>query len=641
MMLDYIFKGYVESKGKTPLHKYSDEENLITYNTARTKQSYMGILHDDYVVIDVDNSENADKLFKIVSDLKLKCNVLQTTRGMHFYFLNLDLASNKINRNTPIGIPVDIGIGLKNKPVALKVNDKIRPWLLKYNSVDYVPKWLYPIGYDAQKFNNLDEGDGRNQELFNYILTLQKHGLTKEEIITTINIINTYILKTPLKQREVDTILRDDAFLKKIFFKKNNFMHHEFSKYIKDNSHIIKIGNMLHIYKEGVYSDQLTDIESSMINYIPQLKKAMRQEVLAYLTIICEEKKTSSVNLLAFKNGIYDIKTSEVINFSPNIIIKNQINFNYDPDSYNETVDKVFDKITCNNSDLRLLLEEVIGYLLLRRNELGKCFILTGSGSNGKSTFLNMLKTFLSKNNYSSLGLEELNNRFKTAEVFGKLANIGDDISNLYIENNAIFKKLVTGESINVERKGKDPFEFENYAKLVFSANKIPRINDTSDGLLRRLVIIPFNATFKRSDADFDPFIKDKLLTDSSMEYMLTLAVEGLNRVLNNNGFTECEEVKKELEEYEKMNNPLISFVEEYEGKIANNSTKDVYLKYSTWCVENKLMPLSQIHFSRELCRKYNFDITRKRVKGNRVRIFIQKTVNKNTGTDRDRLGQM
>ena len=91
-------------------------------------------------------------------------------------------------------------------------------------------------------------------------------------------------------------------------------------------------------------------------------------------------------------------------------------------------------------------------------------------------------------NQVTSGGMEELEQRFKTADIVGKLANIGDDISNGYIAENSKFKKLVTGEPLMVERKGVDPFKIRNYGKLIFSANEVPRVNDLSDGLARRLV---------------------------------------------------------------------------------------------------------------------------------------------------------
>ena len=107
-----------------------------------------------------------------------------------------------------------------------------------------------------------------------------------------------------------------------------------------------------------------------------------------------------------------------------------------------------------------------------------------------------MVQTMLGEENISSLDLAELGERFKTAELFGKLTNVGDDIGDEFIANAAVFRKLVTGERITVERKGQDPFEFNNYSKLLFSANNIPRIKDKTGAVQRRLVIIPFDAKF-------------------------------------------------------------------------------------------------------------------------------------------------
>ena len=98
-----------------------------------------------------------------------------------------------------------------------------------------------------------------------------------------------------------------------------------------------------------------------------------------------------------------------------------------------------------------------------------------------------MVKNMMGNENIASLDLKELGDRFKTAELFGKLANIGDDIGDEFIANASIFKKLVTGDQVNVERKGKDPFEFINYAKFLFSANVIPRIKDKTGAVQRRL----------------------------------------------------------------------------------------------------------------------------------------------------------
>ena len=125
-----------------------------------------------------------------------------------------------------------------------------------------------------------------------------------------------------------------------------------------------------------------------------------------------------------------------------------------------------------------------------------------------------------------------MNGRFKTAELFGKLVNLGDDIGKGFIKDSAELKNLATGETLVVERKGKDPFDLRNYAKLIFSANEVPRIDDKTDGLNRRLMIVPFKAKFTNKDDDYDPFIIDKLLSPDSLQYCLVMAIRGLKRLL-------------------------------------------------------------------------------------------------------------
>lgn len=618
-----MFKGYIPMKGKKPLEKYKDKKDFCTLDHVRQRyEDYGGVLEDDVIQIDVDDAEQAKIIYKIVSDNNTLCNVLQTTRGMHFYFKNTDITTRKVHSKTPIGIIIDVGIGSKNAVVPLKVDGKLRKWLKKVDVLSPLPAWLRPMK-NVPDFTNLKEGDGRNQTFFNYILTLQADGYSKDSVRNIINLINNYVLKEPLKQRELDVILRDEAFKKIPFYRGATFLHHNFANYLKNEARVVKINNILHVYKEGVYVSRQQDIEAAMIQLLPGLTKSKRLEVLAYLEIICENIKPASVNYIAVGNGILDINDMTLKEYNPDIVLQNKINYNYKPETYDKTVDNTLNKICCKDNDLRLLLEEIIGYLLLRRNEIGKCFILTGSGRNGKSTFLDMLKQFVGINNYSSLALDEIGQRFKTAEMFGKLANIGDDISNRYIDDNAVFKKIVTGETVNVERKGRDPFDFNNYAKLIFSANELPRINDTSDGLMRRLIIVPFKATFSKSDPDYDVFIKDKLLTNAAMEYLLKLAVDGLKRVLQN-GFTEPEVVARETTEYEAINNPVVAFVQEVGlDSILNQPTKEVHLRYSTWCIESRLKPLSVGQFSIEMCRKFNLNTNgRPRIDGMQVRIF-------------------
>lgn len=631
-----LFRGYVPTKNKECMMKFKNvpASQLNSYEQVKSLPEFAGILGDDTILIDVDDFEESEKFMKIVEDYELRCRVYETTRGKHFLFKNKDPSGNiiqntcKTKTKLACGIECDIKVGCKNSYSVLKYNNKERTILydiFEDESYEEVPKWFLPIKTNLD-FSSMESGDGRNQALFNYILTLQSNDFSVEEARECIKIINKYVLVDPLEESEIETILRDDSFKKPIFFnKRGQFLFDKFAMYVKNNNHIIKINGQLHVYQKGIYVAGQKYIEAEMIKHIPNLNRAKRSEVLTYLDLlVTDNSELSNAKLIAFKNGVLDIETNEFLEFSPDYIITNKINFDYNPNAYSQITDKVLNKLACDDDQIRQLLEEVIGYVLYRRNELRKAFILLGDKANGKSTYLDMIKTMLGDENTAALDLKELGDRFKTAELFGKLANIGDDIGDEFIPNPAVFKKLTSGDRLNAERKGQDPFDFNNYAKFLFSANNIPRIKDKSGAVLSRLIIIPFNATFSKDDPDFDPYIKYKLRSQDSMEYLIQIGLEGLKRVLNNRSFTTSDKVQKELEEYEETNNPILLFFKE-EIQIENEPTAHVYKSYCEFCLANSFTPMSNIEFSRQVKKHYEYDIVNKTIKGKKYRIFVKK----------------
>lgn len=624
MSYNLIFEKYYPliAKTKKPNVPEVIEKYSIPYEEIINLNDFGATLKPGTVMVDIDDMDLAKKVKKIIETLKTNCIIIQTTSGMHFHFQNTNIRTNKQHFYTPIGIKTETKFAHQNVVTPIKLAGKTRKIVYETNTLDKLPVWLMPLGKKFNTdFSKLEEGDGRNDTLFSYILTLQQQGMTKNEIREVIRVINQFILKDPVKDKELDVILRDKAFLKESFYEKGKLQYEKLALYLIREHHVVKINDTLHIYKEGYYTYDSDEIERVMLQYIVNSTRSPRSEVLRYLELRAPSVRMESPTLISLQNGVLNLETKLLMEFNPDYKIKNKVPVAYNPSAYDETLDKTLNKICCNDEKLRSLIEEMIGYTIFRRNELGKCFILTGSGANGKSTLLDVIKRLIGKENISSVALNELNDRFRTFQLEGKLVNIGDDISNSYIEDNSTFKKLVTGETVNVERKGKDPFDFENYSKLIFSANDLPRINDLSDGLKRRIIFIPFNAKFSKKDGDYDPFIIDKLMKDEALEYLLKLALEGLNRVLYNREFTSSKAVEETWQEYEKKNNPIIQFIEE--GKIENESTKDVYLQYQTYCNENGLKYLSRIAFSREICRN-GFLTKQSKVNGKRISIFIK-----------------
>lgn len=627
--MNELFKGYVPTRNKKCTEKFKGVDKLKTLDEVQHLPEYAGILADDVILIDVDDSKQSDILMDIVEDLQLKCKVIVTSRGRHFYFKNSKILKNFTGTKLACGLSADIKLGSKTSYSILKFNGEERfcEWD-KLDDEEYqeVPKFLFPVKTNID-FLNLEEGDGRNQNLFNYILTLQSNDFSKDEVKETLTIINKYILKDKLNERELNTILRDESFQKPTFYNGNNFLFDKFATFLKNNNHIIKINNQLHIYKDGIYIDGYSEIEHMMIFYIPNLSKAKRTEVLNYLDVLIRDNtEPSSANLIAFKNGVYDIATDEFKEFDSSMIITNRIDWNYNPEAYSEVCDRTLNKLACNDKEIRNLIEEMIGYCFYRRNELGVSFILTGDKSNGKSTFIDMIMRLLGFNNTSALDLGELGDRFKTAELFGKLANLGDDISDDFIKNPAVFKKLVTGDRVNVERKGQNPFDFNNYAKFLFSANDIPRIKDRTGAVLRRLIIVPFNATFSKNDADYDPYIKYKLRDSSVMEYLILLGIKGLKRVLENRKFTTNHKVEAELREYEERNNPIILFFKETPvEEIENEPTSLIFQRYKEFCVQNDLQSMSNIEFSKLVNKHYGLESKVMWINKKTIRVYVRR----------------
>lgn len=625
-----FFRGFVETKNKKCIEKFKGRTDFKTFEQVQSLPEYAGILAAETILIDVDDFEASEILFKVVKEYALTCRVYRTSRGKHFLFKNSGVPINKTGCKLAIGLTADIKIGTRNSYEVLKYDNQNREILYdtaENEEAQQLPRWLFPVK-SKMEFLNMETGDGRNQGLFNYILTLQSNDFSVEEARETIRIINKFVLKVPLSDDEIETVLRDDAFKKPVFFMGSTFLFDKFATFLKNNNHIIKINNQLHIYKNGIYISGLAEIEAEMIQHIPGLNRAKRTEVLAYLDILIRENsKAEDANLIAFENGLYNIVDDSFVEFTPEHIITNKIRWKYNPEAYSELADKTLNKIACNDPQIRALLEEAIGYCFYRRNELGKAFILTGDKSNGKSTFLSMVQCLLGVENISSLDLKELGDRFKTAEMFGKLANIGDDIGDEFIANPAIFKKLVTGERVSAERKGQNPFEFNNYSKLLFSANNIPRIKDKTGAVQRRLTIIPFDARFSADDPDFNPYIKHLLKTDEVMEYLINLGIAGLKRVLLNRKFTGSTKVQKAMDEYEENNNPIIGFFRECEDEefqIENEPTNVVYKRYQEYCLANSLQPMSNIEFSKQVNRILNMRVENKWLNGKKHRIFIK-----------------
>lgn len=630
-----LYKGYTKNKGKKPVDKLQGVKQFRTLEEVKRFDSYGGVLAENTILIDIDDSDQSEILMQMVEEFQLNCQVMRTERGRHFTFINSGVTSCGTDKKLACGLTADIKVGSKNAVECLKIdgNERFIEWEFVEDDPGILPKWLHPVNSSVDFFN-MEEGDGRDSALYSYILNLTNAGFSMDETRECIRIINRWILKDSLSDDDIERITRDDAFPAETFFKGKAFLHNNFALFLKNNNHIKRINGQLCVYRDGVYIPGALEIEAMMVKYLPMMKAAQRTEVLKYLELLCPKNEpVADAKLIAFQNGILDITTGDMSEFSPDVVITNKIPWDYDPEAYSELADKTLDKIACHDKAVRAVLEEAVGYSFYRRNEMSKAFFLTGEGSNGKSTFLDMLNHVVGDFNKSSLGLEELDERFSIATLANKLINTGDDISDEFWHgrSTANFRKLVSGNEVKAEFKGQDAFFMKPYAKFFFSANALPRLRSKGfEAIKRRLVIIPFNAKFSKDDSDYDPYITWKLRDEVVMKYVIKIGVEGLKRVLENNSFTESEKVQKEIEDYELENNPILLWLQDVDiTNIVNQTTKEVHKAYKMFCVENGFQDMTLSSFSKELKIRCGLTVKRVRINGSLVGIYVKEGAEK------------
>ena len=163
---------------------------------------------------------------------------------------------------------------------------------------------------------------------------------------------NRFVLKEPLSDDELEVILRDEAFQKPVFFLDKTFLFDRFATWLKNTYHVVKINNQLHIYQNGIYVEG-ENLGTVIRENIPNIKKNQKAEVLDCLRDITECKAQADARYIAFRNGVLDIVTGQMQPFSPDLVITNQIPWDYNPEAYSELADDTLNKLACGDQHNR------------------------------------------------------------------------------------------------------------------------------------------------------------------------------------------------------------------------------------------------------------------------------------------------
>lgn len=273
------------------------------------------------------------------------------------------------------------------------------------------------------------------------------------------------------------------------------------------------------------------------------------------------EEKKPQINL---KNGIFDLGSNALLPHSEKKGFRYCLPYDYEADAKCPRFDQFLKDVTEGDEELQTLLTEFMGFVLCDREYLHQTsLLLYGHGANGKSTFMRICELLVGEKNYSSISLDEIHKPFVVDNLEGKLLNICDELPRTNLKNVNLLKK-VTGGKLYAEEKGKPGREFFNVAKFIFACNELPPSSDTTDGFLRRLLIVPFRATFSAKNKNRNPYLKKEL--EKELSGIFNKAIDAYRKVMERGDFITSAAADEEKAEYnEAINWVWVWFNSEFE----------------------------------------------------------------------------
>lgn len=381
------------------------------------------------------------------------------------------------------------------------------------------------------------------------------------------------------------------------------------------------------IRKGGEYMFGQDAIFREVIGIYPDARSGFRKEVMSYLDLMAPKKPQADPRYIRFKNGVLDIETLELTPNDGTHLLLNEVPHDWKPDAESELVDETFSSIAQGDKAVVANLWEMFGLSLYRGHDVSRMILLQGSGANGKSTLLDMLKCLLGVDNCFSLPIHELGEKFQLVPAMGKLALIGDDIASDFVNGKAcaVMKKFVTGEAVNDQYKGGATFQFNPYATLIYSCNEIPRFADGTFGFERRIHPIPLTARFAPGSDGYDPRLKQKLCAEECIEYAIVKAVDALRAARERMGLTPNSLSERMRADILRDNDPAGGFITEMTKQgyaFLNKTNSMVYGEFEDWCAVNGYEPVSKSKLSAKIRTKLG--LQSRPISGTRVYLPIK-----------------
>jgi P4 family phage/plasmid primase-like protien len=553
-----------------------------------------------YIVVDVD--EGQEEALKVVKKLGLKTLICKTPKGLHMYFKTDKDFPQKIGMITPFGLKCDFRCANKGY-VLLPFGADNRVFNKEQEIVD-LPLEFTPIPNRKDSLLGLKDGDGRNATLFAHLMAYKHRGASDDQIQQMAEVVNELIFAQPMDEDELDKIVNntkkyeaqpqgDNPYL--IYGQKGqptNVNARAVCDYFVNRGDIFVMNGDCYQYRNGVYVEASAYVRNTIKEMIGVDSLINQSRIVETFRLLTDDTRiikfptelNADVNLINFKNGVYNIAEKTLMEHDSKYLQTLQIPHDYKKPSCDWEDTKLYKyfKEKCLLDDKNIdMIRKYMAYCVTLSYGLKTFMILLGPSNTGKSVLIRFMQNMVGISNTSALSIHELNMRFYPAQLYNRLLNACADNSSLPLSAIENLKKITGGDQIMHEKKGKEPFFFTPFSKLIFSFNQMPlQLEEKSNAFYKRIRVL---------NMDTELYLNDEYVNDLCSDESVEEAMPHLLDMLPLIDIPRTKESSKSVEDMRQDSDSIHAFIVKRCRKDENSfmDKKDMYDTYIRFCVDS------------------------------------------------------
>ena len=384
-------------------------------------------------------------------------------------------------------------------------------------------------------------------------------------------------------------------------------------------------GEMLR-YVDGVYRGGAETVVAAAVEKAkPDASNHDCQEVIGHIrrkTYRDRVEFDRDVYTVNVQNGLLNIRTGRLELHDRAYLSRTQLPVDWNPEARCPSFLRFLCEVLPDADDRRMVLEEMAS-CLWRSGALQKAYMWVGEGANGKSTLAAVLTALLGERNVSHVTLQSLEgNRFASAELDGKLANIYSDISDSELYHTGRLKSLIAADPVMAERKGKNPFDLRSLGKMFYSANRLPQVQDNTDAFFRRWIITEFKQKF--TGERVNPKLIEVLTAPDELSGLLRILVGIVGRIIERGSLSKSPTTEQLRAEWGQRADTVAAFIHDslIGNQVACSSKRDVYVAFVEWCQRRNYLACGNRTFNERLQVKMPVREDVVRINGRSVKVW-------------------